>query len=385
MKMQNKTDSTPLELYKSIVKNTFHPGILYYAIDNWFKDVLARDAVLGNHIGLGWPGAYAAEAALVAFINTKQKRFLDLFVNYYDTVLERRDDKTGRFDEFHNKTMNAWGGWSTDLDITEWVAAVTPNARIVYGGTKLARIVRNNPYLKGKYGAAAARYLSVAKTTMDAFEVDWKSIPNYKGVKWYVSPYRWSIEATNHVHQAGTVWLNLAALTNNVKYKQRVQYTIDVFLKGLKKGPNGTLYWNYFPYFAKKEKKEYANGREFSERVWKASLTAPFLLRAKAQGFKIPDYVVPALAKTFTTLTFQERNLLSNLSPIKSSFFDPIVDQRLLSMAQNSVTLIEFQSVEPALATRIATLIGNRPDLFPRAWASGTHGLLAYAYMLAHS
>ena len=374
---------TPAQVYARIQSGYFNPDMLYFLLQDTLRDTLKRDQLTYNHSTLAWPGAYAAEATLVAYQRTRNTQFLDLFVTYQDEVNLRRDDYMGHFDKFHNRVMKAWSSIELiNSGETVRLTHVTNAARIVYPGTLFAKIVSRNATLKVQYQTKADYYVKVAVESMNEFESDWKRVPGYSGVSWYFSAYKLSIEATNHVHQAGAVWLNLAALTNDAKYAARVNYAIKIFMKGVKKDPTGAVYWNYFPYFAKQEMKRYPNGQEYSEFVWKASLTAPFLLRAYQQGYSIPAYVIDSITKTFATVTFSKQGLMRNVSPKNSRYFDPGVDGKQLTMAQNVVTLVEFQTANPVIGTRIASLVAKRPDIWPEGWMTGTHGMLAYAQLL---
>jgi hypothetical protein len=109
----------PRQAYRQLVANTFDADILYAALRKRFDKTLAQDRRLGlkRDAGLAWPGAYLSEAALVAFRKTRQQRFLDLFVHYFDAVLQRRDDRLGRFDGEHKRVMPAWAALTASTSV----------------------------------------------------------------------------------------------------------------------------------------------------------------------------------------------------------------------------------------------------------------------------
>ena len=372
------------QAYMRLVAQTFSPDILYGALAEEFNDNLAQDRQLGpkRDAGLAWPGAYLSEAALVAYRNTGQQRFLDLFVSYFDAILLRRDDRLGRFDSEHRRVMKAWG--SVNIGKTRWISHVTHNARIVYPATEFSRLVRRDPALH-RFRSKAEVYLTASREALDAFEEDLVAVPGRPGIRWYRRPLENNFEATNHLHVVGTAWLNLALLTGDPRYRRHVEELIEVFRQGVRLEPDGLVSWNYFPVFAEQEKHRYPNGQEYSEPVWKAVLTAPFLLRAYRQGYPVPPALIKAIGRTFNTLSVQGDQLWRNLARRQSRPVDLKHDRRKLGMVKNTMALVEFGVLEPKLPAKMAILVSSRPDLFHAGWLSSPPGLLAYAYYLKPS
>lgn len=376
----------PRQAYQKLVASTFNSDVLYGALVKEFEANLALDRQLGlkRDAGLAWPGAYLGEAALVAYRKTGQLRFVALFVDYFDAVLERRDDRLGRFDSQHQRVMKAWG--SVTIGRTRWIAHVTHNARIIYPATQFARIVLGEPSLE-RFHAKAFQYLATAEETLREFDADLVQVPGRPGMRWYRRPADGNLEATNHVHVVGNAWLNLYALTRDPGYRERVEQLISVFEEGIHQEPGGLVSWNYFPVFATQERSDptFQNGQDFSEPVWKASLTGPFLLRASQQGFEMPPQLIEALGRTFSTLTFQGDQLWRNVSRQRSRFVDVQKDRQKLGMLTNTSILVEFGSVSPDIPRKVAMLVSSRPDLFPKGWLSSPAALLSYAYYLSRN
>jgi hypothetical protein len=376
----------PPQAYRQLVGNTFDADILYAALRKRFDKTLAQDRRLGlkRDAGLAWPGAYLSEAALVAYRKTGQQRFLDLFVHYFDAVLQRRDDRLGRFDSEHKRVMPAWG--SVNIGKTRWIAHVTHNARIVYPATEFARLVLQDASLQQpallQYRAKAEEYIAASRETLDAFEDDLVAVPGQAGLRWYRRPLETNFEATNHLHVVGTAWLNLALLTGEPRYKRHVEELITVFLKGVRREPDGLVSWNYFPFFAESERRVYPNGQEYSEPVWKAVLTVPFLVRAAEHGYRVPAWFMTAIGRTFSRQVLQGDQLWRNLARKQSRVVDLKRDRKKRGMLKNTMALSELGDLEPELAPRLAALVASRPDLFPLGWLSSPPGLLGYAYYL---
>jgi hypothetical protein len=393
---RNATSSlkSPEKVYQYLVVNSFHPSILYYAAKNALQYALVQDSKTG-HMILAWGGSFAAEASLVGFAKTKQLRFLDLYISYFDKVILRRDDKLNKYDAYHKRVMKAWG--TTELDNTTWVAFATPNARIVYTATLFSVIVRRNRSLPESYRDKAKAYVAIAEETLAEFDQDWKKVTDDDSstsralddsTKWILMPmgsafYPLRREPINHLHLVGDAWLNLWQVTENQDlkaiYKQKITSVLQVFIKSVKKGPGGTVHWNYYPYFAKREKRELSLGKRYSENIWKASLTCPFVVRAHRQGFKVPPWLLKAISTTFSKVVFKENNVLRSLSPKESGYFE-VTDFDLFK-ASHIAPLMEWS---PSIAKKMTWLMGNRPDLFPSAWFAccSYRPLMAYARMM---
>jgi hypothetical protein len=380
---QAAAQADPRVAYRQLVAHTFNPDILYTALQRQLQRNLQAELSLGQQrdAQLAWPGAYLSEAAVVAYRKTGQPRFLDLFVSYYDAILDRRDDRLGRFDMKHKRVMKAWG--SVNIEKDQWIAHVTHNARITYPATEFARLVRADRSLQ-RFQAKADRYVAAAQETLDEFEEDLVSVPGHPGIRWYRRPLDNNLEATNHLHVVGNTWLNLASLTGESRYREHVDEVIQVFLQGVRQEPDGLVSWNYFPFFAEQERRNntYLNGQEYSEPIWKASLTAPFLLRAQGQGYAVPNDLIKALGRTFSTLSFQGDQIWRNLARRDSRFVDRQKDRQKLGFLKNAAVLVEYGSVAPELPSKVATLVASRTDLFPQGWLSSPSTLLSYAHYL---
>ncbi len=380
--------NSPRLAYRDIVLNYRNPDILYTALESRMKELLANDRDLGYGRGskLAWPGAWLSEAALVGYKRTGQKRFLDLFVVYYDNILERRDDKLLRFDDFHNKVMKAWG--STNLtegrkrfdnanNTPSWVSHVTHNARIVLPGTEFALIVKSRPYLK-EYSLKADQYATVAEEVLDQFESDRVSVPSFPGLVWYDRPVVNKYEPTNHMHMVARVWANLYLLTGQEHYRDAVNGVIKTFNAGLNRGPDVLVSWRYAPVFVdQRQRNKYSNDEGYSEPIWKATHTTQFLLQANNQGYKEARRIVPDIAKVLSQLTFQGDRAWTTVSRRGGTYFDPKKE----GINPNFVALITYSSVKPEIKDKISELVSLRPDIFPRAWLFDA-GLFAYANLL---
>ena len=383
-----RASQDPRKTYEDIITQSFDPDVLYAALSDGFGEIISKDKLLGlkRRAQIAWKGTWLSEASLAAYRRTGQERFLDLFTNYYDQVINRRDDRLNRYDAWHKRVMKAWGSTNLTEDADElshderWISHITHNARIVLAGTDFALIVRSSPSLR-RLQAKADQYTLIAQETLNEFSGDQRTVPGHPEIKWYFRPFQNKYEPTNHIHMVARVWSNLAKLTGKHIYTERVNEVIRVFGQGLQQEPRQFISWNYYPFFvSKKQQADYANGQGYSEPIWKATHTTQFLLKSHQQNNNPPRDTIDAIARILSEHTFQGEQIMRNVAAKGSRPLDPSKDQQ----NPNIVTLISFAAIEPRLKRQIPQVVAARPDIFPQGWLY-PEGLIAYANLLPES
>ncbi|MCP4385652.1 MAG: hypothetical protein GY798_30300, partial [Hyphomicrobiales bacterium] len=114
-------------------------------------------------------------------------------------------------------------------------------------------------------------------------------------------------------------------------------------------------------------------------RIWKASQTVPFIYRAFAAGYEVPEPLIEAIVRTFLTHVVRGDRILRNLSPIESREVEADQEGGHLD---GIVTWLELAAYEPEIADRIRHIFAARPDLFPGGWFGSTNSARGYAHFL---
>ena len=395
----DRKQQSSAELYARMVSTVFLSEVLHDQLSSQLQQVIATDRQLGpkRDAGLAWHGAYLLEAAIEAYRHTGEQRYLELFRNSFDQILQRRDIHSGFIDVLRGRPTQGW----SSINISEekrsknegppfLAAHVTHTARIVYPATEFARLVLSKPELKARYEATAQRYISASRAAMHDFDDDWgvvngQTIPGTnRPLHWYRRPVTNSLEATNHIHIAANVWLNLARLTNEPQYLENTKDVLAIFRKGVVQEDNGTVHWNYFPFFATAEKQRFSNGRQWSEATWKASLTTPFLARAEQLGFPELKPLTQAIARSINQEILGISQIRRNLSSKYSRWIDGSdpKDSKQLGKLDNTTLFLSYAALEPQIAEKLVRLHATRPDLFPMGWLGSAPGALGYAQFL---
>ena len=241
-----------------------------------------------------------------------------------------------------------------------------------------AAIVENDPALV-EYQADADAFINAVEEALSEFDEDCQPVSALDGGCWYVRPMTGKPEATNHLHTLASVLLLLSVMDADSAgaYRNEVERIISIFEKGVAYEDDGTVHWRYFPYFAEQIGN---NGAEFSERVWKASQTAPLIQRADELGFDVPAGLAEAIARTFLTHILSDNQVMRNVTSIESSPIDP--EDGHLNHLHGLVTWLEYAERDPEVAERIRTVVGARPDLFKKGWFGSANIARGYAYFL---
>ena len=187
---------------------------------------------------------------------------------------------------------------------------------------------------------------------------------------------------SNRIHLVGRSWMNLAQLSGEANYRQRVEQLIALFLQGVQPQPDGSLRWSYYPAFTQDPHSEHHMQQASGEPIWKATLTVPFLLEAAQQGYAVPPELLQAIARTWLEVMLQENCLRYSFNSSDPRCLSPEHDADKLGMLQTLFGLLPYSQLEPALAARIQALVASRPDLFPGGWLGSPAGAIGYAFFL---
>jgi hypothetical protein len=377
----NLAELSPQQGYRLLIQQGFSRAVLRDALARGFNAVIRNDQQLGlkRYQNLAWGGVYLSEAALLAYQRTGDEQFLELFEAYFDRVLERRDVVLGRRDDFRGAVRQGWG--SSKVDANRWINLVTHNGRIVYPATQFALLVQQTPALQ-RFRAKANHYTAVSVAVLDEFDPEWQLLNPTTGDSWFPRPPRGEPEASNRIHLVGRSWLNLAKLTGDSKYKQRVEALITTFLKGVRDQPDDTLSWSYYPSLTLDKTSPSFIEQEPGEPVWKATLTVPFLLEAYQQGYPVPQELIRRIATTWNSAILSTSCMRYRFDATDNRCLLPDQDRDKIGMLQTVMGILPYSAIEPRLADTLQNLVASRADLFPGGWLGSAAGMIGYAYFL---
>ncbi len=375
---------------QEFTRTAFNSNVLYSYLRKNYGNAFVTNKDTGQPQGIAaWNAFPFGAAAVVAFDKTGERRFLELYIQYFEQILNFRDVKLGNFDDHHDKLMNSWGSnnlsrkkWYTSK--RKWVSHVTLFSVIVLPATDFARRIKSDPELV-EYTEFADKVVEHFDSAYKEFDQDNVKIPGSNGT-WYWRPLQSKYEATNHLHLQGQALLNMYAMTGDMAYRDKIKNIIKVFEQGVQVDDNGLAAWNYHPYFQVKSAMDNPNAREFSEPTWKAGLTVPFIYQAKADGFEIDPTIFNAVTKTIIehvlaennyAITFHPKNGLSNPTRKQMWLFD-----RYKSKTATIARFLPASADDKIVSDLILETVSTRQDLFPKGWFERPDSAVGYAFFL---
>ncbi|MEM9313169.1 MAG: hypothetical protein AAGA95_00965 [Pseudomonadota bacterium] len=393
----DETDGrTAAELFAEFKGDIFNDDVLYGFLEQNFNELFttSRDAGRNRNGGVfAWGSRNLGKTAVVAYKRTGQKRFLQLYVDYFNNIMTLRDEVLGIHDDHHGRIMSSWGVDGTYFGRRrgqgKWVGHITFFAAIMQPATSFARIVRNDPKLK-EFEPFAEEVVSLYRRAYPEFDMDFKAVPDTI-FRWYWRPLIGKFEATNHVHLLGESLLDMYVLTGDELYADRVRMFLRVFETSVMLDDDGLAAWTYFPYFQQERHIQKYIQERHSEVVWKGALTVPFVYQAVQDGFELNPATYAAITKTIREHIVANNDYSNNIHPKGSGSildFSKKPGVRKSGPATSIVGFLTAAAEDPAIAKQIRTTIATRPDLFPKGWFTRAERTLTdqmpigYAYML---
>jgi hypothetical protein len=318
-----------------------------------------------------WSWSYLARAALEAYDRTRDQRFLDVFVETADIVVEDRDHLSGRMDEYRGRMLPTWG---TCRHLKgKYTSLLTHAGRIAQPLLRFSLLVGEDEALPDKYRTRVAGYASAAKAALAAFEEDYRRIPE-KGFGYYDRSTRGDIEALNHTHAAGEAFVLLYALAGDASYRQRVEELGRYFLASTWEGENGCRQWPYVAVPA-----SLGSRAPEAEPMWKAQITILFPIAAYEHGVFFDPPFIGELSCLFHN-NIHEGDLVFTPRISADEEEEPIDGtKRPHQLLAGWYVLDRYDS---SVGDVIEAAITARADLFPDGWFSHPATVLAYAQRL---
>ncbi len=380
------TPNDPIIALQEFTRSAFISDVFYSYLKSQFDRSTVKNKETGQPEGIRAWNAYAfGSAALVAFDKTGERRFLELYIKYFDQLFELRDTILGKHDDFHDKKMNSWG--SNNIDERKWISHVTIFSVIMLPATDFARRIKENPELS-EYAGFADQVVNHFNAAYSEFDSDQKPVPEPDEI-WYWRPLEDKFEATNHLHLQGQVLLNMYAMTGDEAYRKKIEDIIQVFERGVEVDDQGLAAWNYHPYFQVKHAMKNPNARESSEPAWKAGNTVPFLYQANSDGFRIDPVVLNAVTKTIVEHVLADNSYAITFHP-DNGLSDPARNQMWLFERHKSktATIVRYlaaSSGNPLVPELIRETVATRQDLYPAGWFKSIISARGYAFFLDSS
>lgn len=378
-------DITPDEDHGSLLQRllgeVFLPNVLYGYLDRRFE--LTLQTSLATGIVQHWIAGMLGQSALIAYRRTGEQRFMDLYMSFMNRVLLLRDSQLGYFDDYHGKTMDAWGDYATGRradGLTMWIADVTEFSVIMGPALGFAREILQSRGLV-PHQDWAEDMVAFFDRGFRQFEVDLRR-PKGASDMWYWRPLWNMFEPTNHIHIVGQALLDMHAVTRDRFYADRIRAIIRVFEKGARVDADGLAFWNYSPYFQVESAKEIGRNRHVSEHSMKGDHTVPFLYCAAADGFPVDPELMKAVTASIRDYILADGIYKLNTHPHNSR---PLKKSDIEKTGRRGFGVAGYHHaarVEPDIERLIIDVVVKNVDVFPWGWFGNPKLARSYAFML---
>ncbi len=240
---------------------------------------------------LAWGEAFIQLGYIEMYRATRDRAYLDSFIEHFDKVLASRDDRHRRIDYYRKAPVAGWG--SNEFSKNHWHVWAVHTGVICLAPAEFVRTVRGVRKLRQAYGAKADEYLARITESFAAHDRDWREGPN-PGEGYYVDP---SIDSfplpLNQQNALGSVCVELYQITRDHQYKDRAAKLALFFKNRVRKTPDGAYEWFYRP-------PADATGGE-CEDISHASINVDFATRCRWAHIVFNQKDMIAFSKTWTT------------------------------------------------------------------------------------
>lgn len=372
------------KLYKVFTLAHSHTDVFYWYLVNEFNAVTSNLKTLNlgdkKKRRPSWSWLWTGYAAIIAYNNTGEERFLQLFISTFDQFLYYRDDKLNRVDHYRGRIMKSWGAFfKLDFNTCEpiLVNTVTFTGGVVFPVCKFCKTVLMDESLKKRYGEKAKQYLKVIEEAVSEFLGEFVVVPEINGGYFKQLDNEYKVEPLNHSHYFGATLLELYFLTGNGYYLEITKRMSNYFLASITKEDNGSYSWGYRP---TPNNLKHHN----PEPLWKARRTIILPLTAYECGIIFNDEDMKAFAKTFTSNVHVGENKFNIY--ISKRKFDSLqsykIKKELRDCVQGLASWILLDIFDPSIRHIIEKAVAERTDLFPKGYFSGYRSSIAYAHRL---
>lgn len=351
---------------------------LFSFLDGALERLITRDdahlAPLGARGRLyGWYWGYWGRALVHGYEASREERFLRLFIESYDRLLELRDDALGLEDEAKKEVL---GGWGTALEHGIRANEVTVAGLMALPVCELLLLLDREPALAERYQDARERYLESVKQTLAGFEPDFRTADGIPG-GYYVVPGTEQVEALNHTHLFAAAAALLYALTGEVNRAHHLDEVRQWFLASVVREANGTWSWLYCP------TPERMIG--WGEEMWKGGVTVEFPFAAHRAGFGFDDSEMDAMADTFVkNVVLPDGTLNKWISSTRRGQLTIEIRERSLTLPGCASPWVLAADRRPDVLVAFLKMLARNPELFPGGWFDGARQMTMVGAWLMH-
>ena len=243
----------------------------------------------GTNLGgnIAWGQAYQLAALVEMFDATHDPKHAALIVKLGDWIADARDSRHNFRDEVRDRIMPGWGssGYSKGQ---RYVWAVHTGV-VAAPLARFAAIVRHDPALTNRWGAAASRLLKVAEEAVAAHDDEYREGPQPDEGHVYC-PYLKKQLPLNMQNALAEAWLAVDDATQTPKHRERITRLAQFLKNRLRPMDDGAYVWAYWPALE--------GVTESFENISHAAINVDFMVRCFEHGLVFQQTDLTRLEKT---------------------------------------------------------------------------------------
>lgn len=287
----------------------------------------SHNAMKGDWTGRPWnpparmqPGVYAWGEAhlllayLIQYEATGDLRYMSTMVRRFRTLLNLRDDKTGRLDEVRGRMMPGWGsvrfsvGTPYEGKYTSWTVHV---GMILYPVARLVHMATKDQALASHFAGDIAEFRTAINESLDAYEDQWHERTCPPGSRtggtgevegWYTEPILGDAPLpTNQMNTFGRVMLEMGLAGGKSRYLDRAAKLARFFKNRMVLRPDGAVQWAYRPGIEPPYSGPSVGAEDFSH----AGMNVNFVVRCYHGGVVFNRTDMEQIIRTLKTVAYR--------------------------------------------------------------------------------
>ena len=340
-----------------------------------------------------WRWGYWGRAAAALFLTTRDEKYLSLLDEAHDAFVAVRDDRLGIEDNVRKRVVQTWGTVitgkydrglraaeveSSGLMILPWAEAIFSDRDGVIPDS-----------VREKWIGTINEVIAVHQDELVYHPAS--------GGGYFMSPwFDNKVEPLNHSHLLGAACALSYGICGNEEHRDIALQLYSFFKHNWRCEDGGLISWAYNPTDIDK-----TLGPEFTsigdgkhkvtvgpELFYKAAVTIE-LPAAMYRASILPGGIdeLKLISRSIReTIFLPHQQINYYISKNKLHYCSQSFQKNMPVLRPHYICGLELLGiVDKGLSRKLADLVENRPDLFPKAWLSGPASVMAAALMLARS
>ena len=338
-----------------------------------------------------WRWGYWGRAAGTLYLMTRDVKYLTLLDEMHDGLLAVRDDRLGLVDDVRNRVMQSWGTVITGkydrglraCEVESSGLMVLPWANLLFTDTKglIPETIRE------KWTTTLLEVISA--------HADELIMHPASGGGYFMSPwFDHKVEPLNHSHLFGAACAYSYGISGNTTHRDLALSLYRFFRYNWRHEKDGLVSWAYNP--TESDKTLGPESSAYGERNHKV-LIGPELFYKASVSIELPIamFQVGILPGDMEEIQLISRSLRKSIfqNNFKVNYYISRNKRHLCSEPeQGNMPVLRphymcglelLGDVDLKMSQKLASIVANRPDFFPKGWLTGPASVMAGALRIS--